>query len=94
MSAAHQEFCVVCGDDRPIRHERRQVEYDVRGEKVVLDLPVAVCESCDTSLVEGDLDPPAMAFAEYRRRKGLLTPGQVKEVQSDVLLRGVRGCVQ
>jgi len=75
------DYCVVCGEDRAIRHEQQRTEFDVRGETIELHLPVMVCESCGTTEVEGDLDPPAMAFAEYRQRRGLLSPEQIKGIR-------------
>lgn len=81
MSTVTREFCVACRDERSIRHECQRTEYDVRGEKIVLKLPVALCETCGTTVVEGDFDPPAMVFAEYRQRNGLLTPERIKDIR-------------
>ena len=77
------EFCVVCAADRPIRREQQQVEYDVRGEKVSLSLPVKVCEGCGTSEVDEIVarDPVEAAYAVYRERKGLLTPERILEIR-------------
>jgi putative zinc finger/helix-turn-helix YgiT family protein len=85
MSETTREFCVACGDDREIRREKQTVEYDVRGEKIVLELPVRVCQTCDTVECEG-VDPAEMAFAEYRRRKGLLTPEQIRGIRKQYKL--------
>jgi putative zinc finger/helix-turn-helix YgiT family protein len=77
------EFCVACGDDRPIRREQQQVEYDVRGEKIAISLPVKVCDTCGTVEVDEAFgqDPVEQAYAIYRQRKGLLTPEQIEETR-------------
>lgn len=80
MMSTTGEYCVVCGHG-PLNHEQQSSEFDVRGETIRLDLPVTVCPACGTSEVEDDLDPAAMAFAEYRKRRGLLTPEQVREIR-------------
>ena len=85
MSEITREFCVACGDDREIRREKQTVEYDVRGEKIGLELPVRVCQTCGTIEAEG-VDPAEMAFAEYRRRKGLLTPEQIHGIRKQYKL--------
>ena len=75
------EYCVVCGQDGPLRHEQKATEFDVRGETLHFQVPVRVCPSCGTTEVEEGLDPAEMAFAEYRKRKGLLTPQQIREIR-------------
>ena len=63
-------------------HELKCMEFDVRGETVLLDVPVRVCAACGTFEYEPGVDPAAMAFAEYRRRKDLLTPEQIKGLRN------------
>ena len=83
MTATVTEFCVVCAEDRPIRREQQQVEYNVRGEKVSLSIPVKVCEHCGTTAVDETFaqDPVEMAYAAYRGRKSLLTPERIREIR-------------
>jgi len=81
MSNTEHEFCVVCGDDRTFLCERQQVAYDVRGETVEFGVDVQVCEKCRTVQQRDDTDLAAAAFAEYRRRRGLLTPEQIKAIR-------------
>jgi len=75
------EYCVVCGQDGPLRHEQKATEFDVRGETLHFQVPVTVCPSCGTTEVEDGLDPAEMAFTEYRKRKELLTPQQIREMR-------------
>ena len=77
------EFCVVCAADRPIRREQQQVEYDVRGQKISLSIPVKVCDECGTSEVDETYgrDPVEVAFVAYREQNGLLPPERIREIR-------------
>lgn len=86
MSTTGTEYCVVCGEERDVRHETQQTEFEVRGETLVLDLPVKVCQSCGTIEEEEGIDPAEIAFAEFRRRRGLLTPEEIRTVRKDYRL--------
>jgi len=79
MNSNLPEFCVVCAVDRPIRREQQEVEYEVRGEKVSIALPVKICDACGTSEIDetAGCDPVEAAYAAYRERKGLLSPQQI-----------------
>lgn len=86
MSETATHECIVCVSDRPLRHERQSTEFDIRGEVVVVDLPVKVCEECGTIEEEEGVDPANMAFAEYRTRKGLLSPEQIRNLRKQYRL--------
>ena len=86
MSTTNTEYCVICGDERHLRHETRRTEFDVRGETLVLDVPVKVCGSCGTVEEEDGIDPAEMAFAEFRRRRGLLAPEEIKAIRKNYRL--------
>jgi putative zinc finger/helix-turn-helix YgiT family protein len=75
------EYCIVCGQDGPLKHAQKATEFDVRGETLSLQVPVTVCPSCGTTEVERGIDPAKMAFAEYRERKGLLTPERIRAIR-------------
>ena len=81
MSTATTEYCVICAEDRRFRHERRPTEFEVRGETLAFDLPVKVCESCGTVEAEQGVDAAKIAFAEYRKRRGLLTPEEIRQIR-------------
>lgn len=78
MSTA-ADYCVVCGDEH-IRYESKQLAFDVRGEAMQVDVPVKVCHSCGT-VEQTDVDPAELAFTQYRRQKGLLTPEEIREIR-------------
>lgn len=75
------EYCIDCGQDGPLRRERKSMEFDIRGETLHIEVPLIVCPSCGTTEVEEGVDPAEIAFAEYRKRKRLLTPKRVKEIR-------------
>jgi putative zinc finger/helix-turn-helix YgiT family protein len=83
MTTTVTEFCVVCAADRRIRREQQQVEYDVRGAKISLAIPVKVCEKCGTSEVDETYgrDPVEAAYGAYRERNNLLNPEQIREIR-------------
>lgn len=81
MTTTNTDYCVLCGDDCQFRHERRPTEFEVRGETLVFDVPIKVCPSCGTVEEEEGVDPAEMAFREYRKRKGLLTPEEIRKMR-------------
>ena len=81
MTTIHTDYCVVCGDDREFRCERRPTEFEVRGETLSFEVPVKVCPVCKTVDAEQGVDPAAIAFGEYRKRRGLLTPEEIKDIR-------------
>jgi putative zinc finger/helix-turn-helix YgiT family protein len=76
----HEEYCIACGQDGPLRREQKATEFDIRGETLRFTVPVKVCPSCGATEAEG-VDPAEIAFAEYRKLKGLLTPEQIREIR-------------
>ncbi len=76
----HVEYCIVCDHDGPLRREQRPTEFDVRGETLRFAVPMKVCPGCGTAEADG-VDPAEIAFAEYRRSRGLLTPEQIRELR-------------
>jgi putative zinc finger/helix-turn-helix YgiT family protein len=77
------EFCVACGKDRRLRHVRKNVSYEVRGETVAVEVPMTVCPVCGTEQVESSykLDPVEVAYEEFRKRHRLLTPAQIRKIR-------------
>ncbi len=76
-----QQYCSAC--DAEVCHERICQEFNVRGETIHLDLPVARCLSCGTQELDG-VDPAERAFAIYRAHHGLLTPERIREIRESL----------
>ena len=76
-------FCPTCEEEREFHRETHEEEYDVRGEKIALTVPVLVCPVCKSSVVEETYgDPIDHVFAEYRQRRGLLTPEGIRGIRN------------
>lgn len=76
----HGEYCIACGQDGPLHREQKATEFDVRGEMLRFKVPVEVCTCCGAVEAEG-VDPAEIAFSEYRKLKGLLTPEQIRKLR-------------
>ena len=76
-------FCPICMKDAAVRIEDRHETLKVRGEEVDVPAQVAVCETCgeDVWSDEHDDETLARAFAEYRRRHGLLQPQEMARIR-------------
>ncbi|MCP9861403.1 type II TA system antitoxin MqsA family protein [Cyanobium sp. Cruz-8H5] len=75
-------LCLMCEQERPFRRELRREEYEVRGEKIALDVPRLVCTTCgEGNLDEAFGDVTQKLYAEYRRRHGLLSPEQIRALR-------------
>jgi putative zinc finger/helix-turn-helix YgiT family protein len=72
----------MCEADREIRAETVREEYTVRGETIAIDVPRLFCTTCgESSVDEAFGDPTLPVYAEYRRRRGLLTPEQIRAIR-------------
>jgi YgiT-type zinc finger domain-containing protein len=64
--------CPMCEESREARPETVREEYDVKGEKIVLDVPRLFCTECGESVIDEAFgDPTLHLYAEYRRRHNL-----------------------
>ncbi len=79
MSTLADYFCVACGEEHSVRQKQQSVEFEVRGETLVFDVPVKVCDAC--GVIEDEVDPAEIAFQMYREKEGLLTPEQIREIR-------------
>lgn len=81
-------FCDPCGEDREFIRGRRDRLVTVRGEEIPVAEPVFMCPSCGATqpdLSEG-IDSLKLAYDEYRRRHGLLTPAQIVKIREQYAL--------
>ncbi|MCC7408526.1 MAG: DUF4065 domain-containing protein [Phycisphaeraceae bacterium] len=75
-------FCPRCEVDRDCQREVRQETYDVRGEKIALDVPAWVCPVCGESMVEASFgDPIEKVYEAYRKKHGLLTSEEIAGIR-------------
>lgn len=65
--------CPMCEADRACRRQIVREEYEVRGEKISLDVPRLFCAACGESVIDPAFgDPTLKLYAEYRARHNLL----------------------
>jgi len=75
-------YCPMCETDRKVRAQTVREEYEVRGEKIAIDVPRLSCIACGESMVDPAFgDPTLKVYAEYRRRHGLLSPEQIRGIR-------------
>jgi len=80
-------YCATCEEEREFHRETHEEEYDVRSEKIVLTVPVLICPICGSTVVGEEYgDPIDHVFAEYRRRRGLLTPEGIRGIRKRYFL--------
>lgn len=77
------DYCPNCGEDRPLREERRREPYHVRGESIEVDADVLVCTACGEDVAEPTRDDRTLraAYDEYRRRYSMLSPERIRELR-------------
>jgi putative zinc finger/helix-turn-helix YgiT family protein len=75
--------CPQCEKRVATRVERRREVLPVRGEDVEVEADVAVCLECGEDLFVEEMDDRTLraAFAEYRRRHGLLSPEEIAGIR-------------
>lgn len=78
-----EEMCGHCSKRVTTRVERRGEVLPVRGENVEVEADVAVCVECGEDVFVEELDDRTLkaAFAEYRRRHGLLAPEEIVAIR-------------
>lgn len=72
-------YCPKCNADQELLIRTFDEAYPVRGEKVTIKAEVAFCAYCGEEVFDSDLDSANLerAYAEYRRRNGLLFPVEI-----------------
>jgi putative zinc finger/helix-turn-helix YgiT family protein len=78
-----QIICPNCATERKAKQEKREETYTVRGQEITIPVVVDVCTSCGESVFNPEQDQALMerAYAEYRRRRGLLRPKEIKSIR-------------
>lgn len=82
----HKRECPECESETLFRIETRREEHTIRGEKLVLDVPVLCCSVCGIEIFDEDLTTKALraAYDEVRKRKGMPTPEELKKLRTDM----------
>ncbi len=76
-------FCVKCDERVDIYYKTIDVTHKIYGEEIVVSASIPFCHECSSRLsdVDTEEDQYDMALNEYRRRKNLLTPAEIKNIR-------------
>lgn len=79
MRMLKEGYCPNCDAKRKLVVKSVKENYPVRGEPVTVNAEVAFCEKCGHDVFDRELDSANLerAYAEYRRKKGLPSPGEI-----------------
>ena len=83
-------FCPNCEKIAPLELVRKGEEFNVRGEVIIVDVEYYHCLECGEEFEDSktSIDSYDVAYREYRLRKGLLQPEEIRK------LRNQRGLTQ
>ncbi|WP_052329942.1 type II toxin-antitoxin system MqsA family antitoxin [Thermicanus aegyptius] len=78
-----EKFCPECLNFTECVPVLKEKTYDVRGEKITIQAEYLKCNLCekiipDRKMQERNYD---RLYSEYRRRKNLLTPDEIKQIR-------------
>ena len=73
--------CPVCGKTGNWEQVTTHENFEVRGENIPVEFTILRCPNCQTEFedLRSTIDPYALAYEEYRNRKGMVHPSQIKE---------------
>lgn len=77
-------YCPYCDADTAADEHVRDEVYNVRGEQIGVRARVLVCRRCGNDLFdpEREEETARLAYQEYRRRRGLLSPEDIRRLRS------------
>lgn len=78
-----ERYCEYCDRFCSSYVEEREETYNVRGEPITVRSPLRICSECGNVMNDEELDDAILkkAYNEYRRRHGLLMPGEIREIR-------------
>ena len=77
-------FCPNCEKKSPLELVRKGEEFNVRGEIIVVDIEYYLCLECGNEFEDSktSIDPYDVAYREYRLRKGMLQPEEIRKLRN------------
>ncbi len=78
-----KEECPICGIEKNIIYGEIKEVLKVRGEDIEVTTRVHYCPDGDHSFysIDDEEDKFQLAYTEYRKRKGLLQPQEIKQIR-------------
>ncbi len=75
-----QKICPACDSTTGLEVIERPEEFEIKGEKITIQVKLYHCKECGRSFSNKELgDPFKKAYDEYRRQKGMVQPEQITQ---------------
>ena len=76
-------FCHSCNDYKEVDIITRNEVYMVKDEEIEVEAKICICKSCGEELFDMELDEINIekAFEKYRKKHGLLTPNEIRNIR-------------
>lgn len=76
-------FCVKCDEYVDVQEKVTTISHQIKDEHITLEVLMPYCIACGCQLSDLDVEEKHfdIALNEYRRRKNLLKPEQIKEIR-------------
>lgn len=72
------KICPACDSTTGLEIIERPEEFEIKGEKILIQVKLYHCKVCDRNFSTKELgDPFKQAYGEYRRVKGMVQPEQI-----------------
>lgn len=73
-------FCPNCEKESSLSLILTTEDFNIRGEAIPVEVEYYKCQECgeEFDISKSDNDPYEVAYREYRRRKGLLQPDEIR----------------
>ncbi len=77
-------FCPNCEKESPLELIRKVEEFNIRGESIAIEVEYFHCQECgeDFENSKTTIDPYANAYREYRIKKGMLQPEEIRKFRN------------
>jgi len=74
-------FCPDCEKESSLSLIQTTEDFNIRGEAIPVEVVYYKCQECgeEFDISKPDNDPYEVAYREYRRRKGLLQPDEIRQ---------------
>ena len=74
-------FCPNCEKESPLLLVRKAEDFNIRGEIITVEVEYFQCTECgeEFEISKPEFDPYEIAYQEYRKRKGMLQPNEIRE---------------
>lgn len=76
-------FCQECNLDVKVKYIKEKTVSNINGESITIDMEVPYCEKCGKELSDLELEDARydLIYTEYRKKKGLLQPYEIKTIR-------------